>query len=273
MKQAVILAAGRGSRLNGASNALPKCLLEVGGAMLIEHQLRTLEVAGIEQVCAVVGYRAAEVRSIVGNRCEVITNNRYWETNSLHSLWSVREWVTGPFVLLNSDVLAHPDVYHRVLAVDGSSLAYDSSSGQEPEHMKVSLDGHLVRAISKTLPPEQVHGENVGILQFDTQGADLLLGEADRLVRQGDLKAWAPAAVHHAAQTTSIRAVDVSDLPWTEIDFPEDLSGARHRVWPLIELGRWVADSTDTEPPLVETRRGSALPTPRATSSTRRRGG
>lgn len=254
MKQAVILAAGSGRRLNGSSGCKPKCLLEVGGITLIEHQIRTLEVAGIDHICAVVGFRAEDVRAIVGDRCEIIVNDRYAETNSLHSLWTAREWVTGPFCLMNSDVLAHPDVYHRVLAVDGSALAYDSSSGQEDEHMKVCLDGQHVCALSKTLSPELVHGENVGILQFDAQGARHVFAAADRIIGEGDLKAWAPAAVHHAAQAIPIRAVDVADLPWTEIDFPEDLSCARHRVWPLIEVGRWVADPTEAETPMASRR-------------------
>ena len=254
MKQAVILAAGRGMRLNGACNGTPKCLIEVGGRTLIERQLDALSEVGIERACVVVGYKGDDVRAAVGHRCHVINNDRYMETNSLYSLWLARKWVEGSFVLLNCDVLAHPDVYHRVLAVNGSALAYDSSSGGEPEHMKVQIENRLVRAMSKQLPPERVSGENVGILQFDREGAAAVLAEANVLV-QGDADAeWAPTAVASAAEKTQIRAVDIADLPWTEIDFPDDLSGARGRVWPLIELGRWVADAVhphDAAEPVV----------------------
>ena len=129
MKQAVILAAGAGTRIRAVANGTPKCLLPVGGVPLIEHQLRVLRQVGIDRVCVLVGYAADRVEALVGGACECIRNERFADTNSLYSLLLARRWVSGPFVLLNSDVFAHPDIYHRVLAVGGSALAYDSSTG------------------------------------------------------------------------------------------------------------------------------------------------
>ena len=56
--QAVILAAGRGSRLGSSGDEVPKCLLEVGRRRLIEHQLDSLADAGVGPVHIVVGYGA-----------------------------------------------------------------------------------------------------------------------------------------------------------------------------------------------------------------------
>ncbi len=240
MKQAVILAAGQGSRLTHASNGVPKCLVKVGGTPLIEHQLGILEEVGIERVCVVVGHDARTVRSAASSRCEFIVNHQYASTNSLYSLWLAREWVSGPFVLMNCDVLAHPDIYHRVMAVNGSALAYDSASGKEDEHMKVCIKGGLVRSLGKQLPREMVDGENVGVLQFDEAAARLLFIEAREIIDSGTTADWAPAAVDRLAKRIPIRGVDVTDLPWTEIDFPDDLHSAEHSIWPLIETGRWV---------------------------------
>ena len=64
--RAIILAAGRGSRLGAGSDDLPKCLLEVGRRRLIEHQLETLSEAGVGPVPMVPGYCADEVRVGVG---------------------------------------------------------------------------------------------------------------------------------------------------------------------------------------------------------------
>ena len=105
--QAVILAAGSGSRLQRVSNGLPKCLLPIGGRPLIEHQLEALSDAGVGNVLVVVGHQADEVRKTLGNRVEYVENTRYDATNSLYSLWLAREWVKGPFVLLNCDLLFH----------------------------------------------------------------------------------------------------------------------------------------------------------------------
>ncbi|MCH8149488.1 MAG: phosphocholine cytidylyltransferase family protein [Planctomycetes bacterium] len=234
-KQAVILAAGRGLRLGGEVNGNPKCLIPFGGKTLLEHQLDVLQSHGIERCVVVVGHEADRVRSVVSGGHVCIANQRYDETNSLYSLWLARHHVTGPFLLLNGDVLAHPDVYRRLLSMRTTALTYDSSSGTEAEHMKVSFRNGLLRAISKTLGADDTDGENVGILHFDQEAANLLFKEADHEIASGELKSWAPVAVDRMTDRVKILGVDVADLPWTEIDFPEDLVFAREIIWPAID--------------------------------------
>ncbi len=235
-KEAVIVAAGCGRRLRTASGGRPKCLARVGGETLIERQLRTVRGLGIQRVCVVVGYRREMIQSLIGGHfCDFVVNGQYAETNSLHSLWLARRWVSGSFLLINGDVLAHPEIYRRVLMADGSALAYDSSSGDDEEHMKVALEGNLVRSMGKTLPGEEVNGENVGILKFEAHAARLLFDEANRLVLAGDGDRWACTAVDRLAKELPIQAVDAGDLPWIEIDFPEDLERARNVVSPVID--------------------------------------
>jgi L-glutamine-phosphate cytidylyltransferase len=238
MKQAVILAAGAGLRLRSVSYGKPKCLLSIGGQPLIEHQVRILQQFGIKQICVIIGHEANYVRAAVSPACGCITNVRYAETNSLYSLWLARQWVSGPFILLNGDVLAHPEIYRRLLTCHDSALAYDSCSGQEAEHMKVSLEGTAVRALGKDLPAAKTHGENVGILKFNAEAAAALFTEADALIAHGRETTWAPAAVDRLARKTTIRGIDVADLPWTEIDFPDDLAHAQRDIWPVISEAR-----------------------------------
>jgi len=241
MKQAVILAAGAGTRIRAVANGTPKCLLPVGGVPLIEHQLRVLRQVGIDRVCVLVGYAADRVEALVGGACECIRNERFANTNSLYSLLLARRWVSGPFVLLNSDVFAHPDIYHRVLAVGGSALAYDSSTGGDAEYMKVCVQNGGARALAKDLPASETSGENVGILQFDAEVVPALFDAAASIISAQGERSWAPAAVDCLAKSHCIRAVDTAGLPWTEIDFPEDLLVAQQFVWPAIASGRWVA--------------------------------
>jgi choline kinase len=233
--QALILAAGCGSRLNGSSKGRPKCLVEIGGKPIIEHQLDTLHEAGIDKICVVVGYRDGDVTSTVGKSCVYVKNPKYADTNSLYSLSLARRMIKGPFVLMNCDVFADPEIYRRVMSTEGSSLAFDSSSGDEDEHMKVAFENGMLRSIAKDLPAEETHGENVGILRFDEKAAELLFEEAVRLVETGSNKSWAPLAVGMIADRVPIRGLDVAGLPWAEIDFPDDLEYARKKVWPAID--------------------------------------
>jgi len=239
MKQAIILAAGSGRRLNGSAQGRPKCLVRLGDLTLIERQIQILHAVGIARIAVVIGHDAEAVRRVLGHQCDFIVNTRYAETNSLFSLWLARDWITGPFVLMNCDVLAHPDVYHRVLATNGSALAFDSTSGADDEEMKVSVTDGLVKGLSKSMPTEHVRGENVGILQFDRDGAETLFREANDLVQSGRVDDWAPEAVSRLSGKHAIRAVDIAGLPWTEIDFPEDLACADREILPSIDRGAW----------------------------------
>lgn len=232
--QALILAAGRGSRLGDRSGGVSKCLLEVGRKPLIEHQIEALAACGVGPVGMVLGFAADEVEEIVGMKAEYIRNPRWSVTNSLYSFWLARDWIKGDFVVLNCDVLFTPRIVERLLELDGDAIAYDSGSGDRREQMSVhAVDGRLAD-MSKILPDHEVSGENVGILRFTHETGRLLFAKAEDLIAQGREKDWLGAAVRELAKTRPIRAVDIRDLPWCEIDFPADLHKARKTVWPAI---------------------------------------
>ncbi|MBW4618794.1 MAG: phosphocholine cytidylyltransferase family protein [Cyanosarcina radialis HA8281-LM2] len=233
--QAIILAAGCGSRLAKALKGKPKCLAQIEPSIsLIEYQLAILKSVGITEVCLVLGYRAHEVYRAVGNRCHCIINRRYAETNSLYSLWLARNWVKDDCLIMNSDILAHPRIYQRLLNVPGNALSYDSWSGDEAEQMKVAFKDEKLQQISKSLSEEYSQGESVGLLKFTKEGMTELFAEAETALAVGGENQWAPAAIDRLAQHQSIAGIDIAGLPWIEIDFPEDLHQARHTVWPLI---------------------------------------
>ena len=194
MRDAVILAAGRGSRLNGAANGLPKCLLPVGDRPLIEHNVRAMQSVGIDRIHVVVGYGAEQVMRTLNGACEYIVNEEYARTNSLYSLWLAREKIRGPFLLMNGDVLAHPEIFRRLASENHSALAYDSGSGFDDEHMKVSVHNGYLTAIDKRIPTKESCGENVGVLRFTLGAAAALFEAAGKLIRAGHRTYWAPRA-------------------------------------------------------------------------------
>lgn len=237
--QAVILAAGVGSRLKTLSGGKPKCLLEIGGKPIILHQLEALADHGVGPVVCVLGYHADEVREVIGQRATIVINERYEDTNSLYSLWLARDSVTGPFVLLNCDLLFDPDILDRLLEETGCALAYDSTSSRGREQTKVAIRDRKVVDIGKDLPPGSAKGESLGLLKFDAEGGTAMLQMADHLMRDGHEKAWVMEATRAVCQIVPLVAVNIAGKPWTEIDFPHDLDVARREVWPAIHKGRW----------------------------------
>ncbi len=119
----IILAAGKGSRLNGTIGDKPKCLLRVGGQTLVERQIEALRAAGITDIVVVVGCQSDHVKRACGKRITYIDNTRFAQTNSLYSLWMARPLLYDGFVVMNCDVLFHPqmltDLVHHALSFGG----------------------------------------------------------------------------------------------------------------------------------------------------------
>jgi choline kinase len=238
--RAVILAAGKGSRLNGNSPESPKCLTALGRETLIGRQIRLLRAAGIDDIVVVVGCQADRVRRACGQDITYVENVRYAQTNSLYSLWMARPLLFEGFVVLNCDVLFHPALLTDLLSSRHENallLGYREAS-QPPygdEEMKVKVRDGRVLDMSKEMDPAEADGENLGVVKFGAQGAAALVEIMDGLVANGRLRDWAPRAFATFAQRYPLHAIGTRGLPWIEIDFPEDYRRAVHEVLPLIE--------------------------------------
>jgi choline kinase len=194
-----------------------------------------LQSFGVERITVVTGYGASHVEQAVAGRAQLVHNAHWRDTNSAYSLWLCRDVVRSPLVVMNCDVLVHPEILCRILKQPGSAFAYDSSSGVEAEHMMVEICNNFLSSMGKSMPLERSHGENVGVLYFDAWPAHVLFREAGKLVGNGGRNQWLAAAVERVAEYVPLHGIDISDLPWIEVDFPEDLERARQQVWPAIE--------------------------------------
>lgn len=238
--RAIILAAGKGGRLNGTAEERPKCLVEVGGMSLIDRQVAALRDAGVDDIAIVVGCHAERVRKACGKHITYVENTRYAQTNSLYSLWMARPLLFGGFVVLNCDVLFHPVLLSDLLTSrheDALLLAYREPD-QPPfgdEEMKVKVRGGRVVAMSKQMEPAEADGENLGMVKFGPSGAAVLVDIMNRIVGEGNLRDWAPRAFSEFAQVRPLHAIGTRGYPWIEIDFPEDYRRAVRDILPQIE--------------------------------------
>jgi choline kinase len=157
----------------------------------------------------------------------------------VYSLWLAREHLLDGFVVLNCDVLFHPQLLERLLSspLEDALLVdlVDKNNNQlGDEEMKVKISDGLVIDIRKDLEPAEADGENVGIVKFSASGARRLVEEMDALISRGQLKDWAPRAFGEFAKRYPLHAISTEDYPWIEIDFPEDYRKAKEEVFPQI---------------------------------------
>jgi choline kinase len=235
--KAIILAAGKGTRLDGAA-VKPKCLVEIGGSTLLHRQIDTLRSLNVNEIVIVVGFGAESIREECDAGVSFVENAKFAETSSLYSLWMAREHLTEGFVVLNCDVLFHPQMLADLLESDHDDelLLSDTDPGlMGDEEMKVKVKDQLVVDISKEMDPLDADGENVGIVKFSPTGARLLVQYMEALIGSGELKHWAPRAFLEFARNHPLHALSTRGLPWIEIDFPEDYQRAVNEVLPKIE--------------------------------------
>src|ERR1051325_7202036 len=193
----IILAAGKGLRLNGVAGSTPKCLIEIGGVTLIERQIQAFKASGIDDLAVVVGFEAERVRRACDSGIRFIENTVFDQTNSLYSLWLARDLLLDGFIVMNSDVLFHPQLLSDLITAryeDALIVAYsNSATGQlGDEEMKVKVRGGRVVDISKSMDPLDADGENVGIVKFGPEGAKVVVEHMDALIAKGSRRDWAP---------------------------------------------------------------------------------
>ena len=243
--KAIILAAGKGTRLNDV-DLKPKCLFEVGGRTLLDRQISALAEAQINDVVVVLGFEAERIRRHCPPTTSFVVNSRFEETSSLYSLWLAREHLLDGFVVLNCDVLFHPQLLTKLISspADDALLVDFANSQLGEEEMKVKVSDGRVVDIRKDMDPAEADGENVGIVKFSAEGAKRLVEEMDALISRGHERDWAPRAFRQFATRFPLHAISTDNYPWIEIDFPEDYRKAKEEVFPKI-LGHKEAQKSE----------------------------
>jgi len=122
INQAVILAAGRGTRMRELTAEVPKPMIEVRGKPVLQHIIEGLRNAEIEEFLVIVGYRADAVRKFFGNGSRYNISIQYTTQTVQDGTGRVvdlaRDFVGGyPFILSYGDILVDAVNYKRVLVV------------------------------------------------------------------------------------------------------------------------------------------------------------
>jgi choline kinase len=248
--RAIILAAGRGSRLSqSADSQLPKCLLKFGGSSLLERHLRLLQAAGVQEVVMVLGFEHQVIeRELVRLAAlglpqpEILINERF-TLGSVLTVHVAAEALRrgGDVLLMDADVLYDARIMQALAAGAAPSnrilIDRDFEAGDEPVKVCVR-DGipiELRKQPAAGLTFDLI-GESVGFFRLDERAArrfaDLAAGYIDagraHLPHEETLR----DLILERSQVFQI--IDVTGAPWVEIDFPADVERAAHEVLPQL---------------------------------------
>jgi choline kinase len=239
--KALVLAAGIGRRLGepeAGQRRLPKAMLNFGGQTLLARHIGILRRLGVSDITIVIGFAAAEMQTALaalneGPPIGVAVNPDFRE-GSVVSLWTGRTVLRSgaPVILMDADVLCDVRMMARLLDSSNADcllLDREIEPGDEPVKLCVR-DGRIVDFHKRPNEPHDWHGESVGFFRFSASAAEELADRAEDYVATGRRMMEYEEPIRDmiiASAADRFGFEDISGLPWTEIDFPEDVLKAR----------------------------------------------
>lgn len=227
--QAIILAAGQGTRLRSVSPSKP--LTMVAGRALLHRILDNLAQAGIDRPIVITGYRGDEVAAAAEawGPVEVIHNSDWAQPNGV-SVLAAAERLNEPSLLIMADHLASPALYRAIAAEqlgdDALVLGIDRRMGHpwvdEADVTRVATRGGRITAIGKGLASYDAH--DCGVFKISVPLADSLARMTSPGLSDG---------VRVLAAEGRARVLDISAHDWIDIDDPRALAAAE----------RWLASA------------------------------
>lgn len=228
--RAIILAAGRGSRLKDSTEDKPKGLLPLAGKPLLEWQLAALRGGGVQEVCIVTGYKA----EMISPYADKVFHNPDWnKTNMVMSLMCARSVFDTPVVVSYADIVYGKDIVANLVNDNRDIVvAYDifwrelweqrfDDPLADAESFRIDSSGKIWEIGESVLNIEDVQGQYMGLLRFSPAA----LGWLQRFV------ADYPNKAQKMDMTTLLRSMigagrdvygSVVRGGWCEIDTPTD---------------------------------------------------
>ena len=228
--QAIILAAGVGSRLRPIVYDRPKPLTQVADTAIIFHTIDALHSAGVDKIVIVAGYKKDMLIRKVEEKypnlhVEFVINHDFETTNNSYSLHLAGSFLEHETLVLNADVIFDPRIIPYMLQKQGSCFAVDKSQYIE-ESMKVTVQDEIVTSISKEITADSAYGCSIDIYKFTSQDSRILKQELITTVDDKHTKnLWTEVVLDKLCRSKAIQVepLDIRDCQWVEIDNIEDL--------------------------------------------------
>lgn len=246
--KAIILSAGQGSRLLPHTQNLPKCLLPVSDEdTMLGWQLRQLAKAGIDEAFVVTGFYADKVETELARYADVINaravfNPFYKLADNLGSVWLAKHEMISDFILLNGDTLFTAGVVEKLVrnSKEYINVTVSCKNSYDDDDMKVTREGHLLKAISKKLDLKDVNAESIGMIYFQDKGVNIFRRAVElSLYSEAALKMYYLSVINELSRHCPVGTVEIGQDQWGEVDFPADLESIREKV------ARWRHDEED----------------------------
>lgn len=237
--KAIIIAAGKGTRLFPITKNTPKSLLDIGqGLTLLETQLHSLKEAGIRDVVIIIGYRAEQIEAKLKEYrtdfdITIVYNPFYEISNNLVSVWMAKHYMKDDFITINGDDIFDSIVIKNLLkSKEDITMVIDVKAEYDDDDMKIISNNNLVKQVSKKIPLEEANGESVGIIKFSGHGPKIYTDTLEEMVHNPkNMNFFYLKAIQNIIDKGfPVYYSQCNEKDWGEIDFHPDLKLIREYV-------------------------------------------
>jgi L-glutamine-phosphate cytidylyltransferase len=233
--KAIILAAGRGSRMKDLTDGCPKCLVALRGKTLLDLQLEALRAAGIDEIGIVTGYKS---ELLAGRGLDEFYNSRWAETNMVSSLACAESWLRAePCIVSYSDIFYAPVAVQSLMnCTSALAVTYDPNWLElwtrrfgdpllDAETFRLNASSILEEIGNKPRSVEEIDGQYMGLLRMTPEGWEAIqkvrvnMGDIDR----DQLQITGVLQSIISQNYLSVLAIPNSE-PWGEVDSEADLT-------------------------------------------------
>lgn len=225
-------------RLRPLTDETPKCLLHLDKKPILYYTLKNLILNKISDVVIVTGFKREKIESYVKQdfpdlKVTFVYNKDYEKTNNAYSLLLAESVIKGNFILLDSDIIFHPDIIKTLAEYPKKPVLAVNSHECGEEEIKVLVDSEKkILEISKSVKPHKAWGESIGIELFSKKEKETLFKVLKKRISQEKrVNEFYEASFEEMIQQGHpFYAEEVTHFPAMEIDFAEDFEKAKTMV-------------------------------------------
>ncbi len=221
--KAVLLAAGKGTRISRMIEQVPKSTLPINGVPLIRYTVEMLMGRGIE-CCVCVGYEKNKIyEALNGLEITYFNNPFYNVTNSIASLWFAKDFMDDDMIIMNADVFISEEILELILSQNHDNvMAIDKTRTEIGDYFFQTTDSGSLKKYGKELPLRDRSGEYVGLAKLEKSFLPCFIDRLDEMIDELKHDKWWENVLYSMTEERSINTVDINGLFWSEIDYFDD---------------------------------------------------
>jgi L-glutamine-phosphate cytidylyltransferase len=228
--QAIILAAGKGSRFNNLTKTIPKCLFTIGNTTILDRQIDILIENGINDILVITGYESNLIQKHLNQKnVKIVKNKKYDIFDNLYSFWCAKNFIKTDFICIYGDLIFDKNLFSEFIKIKDNCLIIDNPVHQFDSH-SVNIKNNLIQNIDFNHNDHISNGQFIGISKFNESSLKLLKKSLNNFNNYGNLDGEFVRLIKYLLENNLIiHSFHVNKKIWINVNDKTKLDFAREK--------------------------------------------